>query len=98
MLPSLPHLKIVDVGARSEGDEPPYAALLKAAPCNIYGFEPDAAELEKLNSARKDGQYFLSYVVGTDRSTRSMNVIFQRLHPYSHPIPSSWRNSNSSKN
>jgi FkbM family methyltransferase len=64
MLPSFPRLKIVDVGARSEGDGPPYAALLKVAPCTVYGFDPDVAECEKLNSANKEGCYFLPYVIG----------------------------------
>jgi FkbM family methyltransferase len=72
LLPALPPLKIIDVGARSEGDAPPYAALLKAAPCSVYGFEPDIEEWGKLDRTKKDGQHFLPFAVG-DGSTQTFH-------------------------
>lgn len=65
LLPMLPRLKIVDVGAMSlgEGTEP-YAPLMQAAPCDLYGFEPGAAEFEKLKASAKDGHHYLPYFIG----------------------------------
>lgn len=82
ILPRLPRIKIVDVGAMSlgEGTEP-YAALLKATPCDLYGFEPVAGEFEKLKAAAKPGQHFLPHFVG-DGSTRT-------FHECNHPMTSS---------
>jgi FkbM family methyltransferase len=66
----LPRLKIVDVGAMSLGEgNDPYSMLLKAVPCEIIGFEPVSAELEKLNKLRKAEQIYLPYFIG-DGSTR----------------------------
>jgi FkbM family methyltransferase len=52
-----------------DGTEP-YAALLKALPCDVIGFEPVTAELEKLNRTKKENQHFLPYFIG-DGSTRT---------------------------
>jgi hypothetical protein len=56
MLPGLPRLKIVDVGAMSLGEgTDPYSPLTTAIPCDVYGFEPAAEEFEKLKaSASRD--------------------------------------------
>jgi FkbM family methyltransferase len=71
LLPPLPRIKIVDVGAMTLGDgTEPYARLLQAAPCDVIGFEPVAAELEKLNRKKKEGQHFLPYIIG-DGSART---------------------------
>jgi FkbM family methyltransferase len=71
LFPPLPRFKIVDVGAMTVGEgEEPYAPLLKAVPCDVIGFEPVAAELEKLNSLNKPGRHFLPYVIG-DGSART---------------------------
>ena len=71
LLPPLPRIKIVDIGAMTlgEGTEP-YAALLKAVPCDVIGFEPIAAELEKLNRLKKPGHRFLPHFIG-DGTTRT---------------------------
>jgi FkbM family methyltransferase len=73
MLPPLPRLKIVDVGAMTAGKgTEPYAALVKAVPCDIIGFEPVAAEFEKLNSLNDADRRFLPYFIG-DGSTRTFH-------------------------
>ena len=69
ILPPVPRIKIVDVGAMSlgEGTEP-YAALLKSTPCDLYGFEPVEAELKKLQATAKPGHHFLPYFIGDGSS------------------------------
>ncbi len=70
MLPPLPRIKIVDIGAMTAGKgTEPYAALANAVSCEIIGFEPVAAELEKLDAQKDADRRFLPYVVG-DGSTR----------------------------
>lgn len=71
ILPPLPRLKIVDVGAMSlgEGTEP-YAALMQATPCDVIGFEPVTDELDNLKQTRKKNERFLPYFVG-DGSRRT---------------------------
>jgi FkbM family methyltransferase len=82
LLPPLPRLKIVDVGAMTlgEGTEP-YAALLKATPCDVIGFEPVAAECEKLNNLKQSSHRFLPYFIG-DGTT-------QMFHECNFPMTSS---------
>src|SRR5882757_6489146 len=71
LLPPLPRLKIVDVGAMSFGEGTDfYAPLAGATPCDVYGFEPDAKELGKLKAAAKPGHHYLPYFVG-DGSART---------------------------
>lgn len=71
LLPPLPRLKIVDVGAMNLGDGTlPYADLLKATPCDVIGFEPVRAELAKLVRDKKENELYLPYVIG-DGSTRT---------------------------
>lgn len=65
VLPSLPPLKIVDVGAMSLGEgHDAYSPLVKAFPCEIVGFEPVAAEWEKLVAMNIPGHTYLPYFVG----------------------------------
>ncbi len=65
ILPPLPRLKIVDVGAMSFGEgEEPYARLMKAVPCDVIGFEPVVAECDKLNQDRHKGRSYLPYFIG----------------------------------
>jgi FkbM family methyltransferase len=71
LLPPLPRIKIVDVGAAIYG-ELPYALLLQAVPCDVVGFEPVTEECEKLNRNSKDGHRFLPYCVG-DGSKRTFH-------------------------
>jgi FkbM family methyltransferase len=71
LFPAPPRLKIVDVGAMNLGEGSlSYAALLKATPCEVIGFEPVQAELEKLTRAKRDNERYLPYFVG-DGSKRS---------------------------
>jgi FkbM family methyltransferase len=63
VLPELPPLKIVDVGAMNTGDEP-YAQLLESCDCALVGFEPLEAECRKLNAAARAGALFLPHVIG----------------------------------
>lgn len=82
ILPPLPRIKIVDIGAMSlgEGTEP-YAALMGSVPCDLYGFEPVEAELKKLQATAKPGHHFLPYVIG-DGSRRT-------FHECNYPMNSS---------
>jgi FkbM family methyltransferase len=65
ILPPLPRLKIVDVGAMSIGEgEEPYSRLMKAVPCEVIGFEPVAAECDKLNQEHHEGRRYLPYFIG----------------------------------
>jgi FkbM family methyltransferase len=71
MLPNLPRLKIVDVGAMSLGEgTDAYSPLTNATPCDVYGFEPVAEEFEKLKASAKPGHHYLPYFVG-DGSSRT---------------------------
>lgn len=61
----LPRLKIVDVGAMSlEGANDPYHLLTQAVSCDVYGFEPIAEELAKLQKSAKAGHHYLPYFIG----------------------------------
>jgi FkbM family methyltransferase len=65
LLPSLPRLKIVDIGAMFLGeDHDPYARLMKALPCDVIGFEPIPEECEKLNALGHKGRTYLPYFIG----------------------------------
>ena len=47
LLPPIPRLKVVDIGAMTLGEgTDSYSALIAAAPCEVYGFEPVAEEPE----------------------------------------------------
>lgn len=71
LLPPLPRLKIVDVGAmKLDEDADVYEPLLKATPCELIGFEPVKREFDKLNAAVKANQRYLPYFVG-DGSKRT---------------------------
>lgn len=58
-----PEIKIVDVGAMSVGHESEHAALVASGKAIVIGFEPVAAECEKLN-AIDPRQRYLPYAVG----------------------------------
>jgi FkbM family methyltransferase len=70
ILPPLPRFRIVDVGASGTGDPPAYANLVNAVACDIVGFEPIAAECEKLMRHAKPGHLYLPYAIG-DGSVRT---------------------------
>jgi FkbM family methyltransferase len=70
ILPPLPRIKIVDIGAMTAGKgTEPYACLVTAASCDVIGFEPVTAELEKLDAQKDADRRFLPHVIG-DGSTR----------------------------
>ena len=65
LIPELPRLKIVDVGAMTLGaDTDPYARLLRALACEVVGFEPLVPECEKLNRGAGPQRTYLPFVVG----------------------------------
>jgi FkbM family methyltransferase len=71
LLPPLPRLKIVDVGAMSVGEgTDAYSPLTRATPCDVYGFEPGVEALAKLNASAKPGHHYLPYLIG-DGSART---------------------------
>ena len=71
LLPSLPPLKVVDVGAMFIGEgHDAYTKLAQALPCEVIGFEPVAAECEKLIAMNIPGRTYLPYFVG-DGSART---------------------------
>ncbi|MCX7288373.1 MAG: FkbM family methyltransferase [Rhodobacterales bacterium] len=67
--------RVVDVGA-SPVNTPPYKALLQMGGCDVIGFEPQAAEFEKLQQARSGRETYFPFAVG-DGSTRELKI-FQR--------------------
>jgi FkbM family methyltransferase len=65
LLPALPPLKIVDVGAMSLGEgNDAYSPLAKVVNCEVIGFEPVARECEKLVAMNIPGRTYLPYFVG----------------------------------
>lgn len=65
IIPDLPCVKIVDVGAMWNGEHNiPYARLEKTVPCKVIGFEPVAEECEKLNRMGRPGCAYLPHVIG----------------------------------
>jgi FkbM family methyltransferase len=68
IVPDLPRLKIVDIGAMSLGeDTDPYALLLRTLDCELIGFEPLEEECEKLNRAAGDKRSYLPFAVADGR-------------------------------
>ena len=64
IIPGIPRLKIVDVGASFIETEEPYSPLLRTLECDIVGFEPVEKELAKLQQNASSNQTYLPYVVG----------------------------------
>lgn len=65
ILPPLPRLKIVDVGAMWTGaDADRYANLERALPCEVIGFEPIEAEHRKLVDLARPGHRYFPYFIG----------------------------------
>jgi FkbM family methyltransferase len=63
VLPQLPRLKIIDVGAAETNLPPAYKQLLGAFPCEIVGFEPQAEACQSLNGRRRPGHLYLPYAI-----------------------------------
>jgi FkbM family methyltransferase len=73
-LPSLPTIKVVDVGAMWAGDGiEPYSALRDAGLATVVGFEPVAEECEKLNRRFGPPHRYLQYAIG-DGTLRRLHV------------------------
>jgi FkbM family methyltransferase len=71
LLPALPRLKIVDVGAMSLGEgTDAYYSLTSATLCDVYGFEPGPEALAKLKASAKPRHHYLPYFIG-DGSART---------------------------
>lgn len=65
LLPPLSPIKVIDIGAMAIGNEAdPYAGLAAAAPVEVIGFEPVAAELAKLRAGAPPGRTYLPHIVG----------------------------------
>jgi FkbM family methyltransferase len=70
ILPPLPRLKIVDVGAMWTGEGADrYANLMRTLPCDVVGFEPVAAECQRLIAMGRPQHRYFPYFIG-DGSTR----------------------------
>jgi FkbM family methyltransferase len=63
VLPELPPIKIVDVGAMAAGEDP-YQRLAEQLACEVVGFDAQEEECRKLNAAAAPGRTFLPYVIG----------------------------------
>jgi len=71
ILPPLPRIKIVDVGAMFTGpDADRYTRLENALPCEIIGFEPVAAEYHRLVAQNRPQHRYFPYMIG-DGSART---------------------------
>jgi tRNA (mo5U34)-methyltransferase len=67
-------VKIVDVGAAAlHGAVPFHLPLTKLGKANVIGFEPIAAECERLNATAPSGYRFLPYALG-DGSEKTLRV------------------------
>jgi FkbM family methyltransferase len=65
ILPPLPRLKIVDVGALwTGGDGDRYTNLERALPCEVIGFEPIGAEHRKLVELGRPWHRYFPYFIG----------------------------------
>jgi len=65
ILPPLPRLKIVDVGAMWTGaDQDRYANLIRSVPCEVIGFEPLTTEYQKLVAMARPQHSYFPYFIG----------------------------------
>ena len=60
---------VVDIGANPVDGDPPYKAMLEAGLCEVTGFEPQVAELQKLDRKKGPRERYLPYALadGTER-------------------------------
>lgn len=71
---SLPPIKIIDVGAMGvDGQDETYEPLLEVCDVQVIGFEPVAAECEKLQRTYGPRRQFLPYAIG-DGSRRTFHT------------------------
>ena len=64
---------IVDVGANPIDGDPPYKAMLAAGLCQVTGFEPQAAALERLQQTKGPHETYLPYALG-DGTQRTLHI------------------------
>ncbi len=65
LIEGVPNISVLDVGAMSLGaGTEPYAPLVRAGKARVVGFEPDAAECEKLNRQFGDTHQFHPHFIG----------------------------------
>lgn len=65
VVPDIPTVNVVDIGAMSlDGDPAPYAPLLRLDKAKVIGFEPDKAECEKLRGLHSKTHEFYPYFIG----------------------------------
>lgn len=64
VVPDLPRIKVIDVGAMKVGEDDAYSRLVAACDCEVVGFEPVAAALERLRAMAEPGRTYLPHVVG----------------------------------
>jgi len=60
---------VVDIGANPVDGDPPYKAMLEAGLCEVTGFEPQVAALQKLDRKKGPRERYLPYALadGTER-------------------------------
>lgn len=68
-------IEVVDVGANPLSP-PPYAQLLKAGRCRIWGFEPNESAFNKLQESKGPCENYLPYAVGNGETGK-----FHSVHP-----------------
>lgn len=68
-----PAIRVVDAGAMDIGHDAVWQPLADAGLARIVGFEPVAAECEKLNATAAPGMLYLPYAIG-DGTERSLYV------------------------
>ena len=74
IIPELPPVRIVDIGATPlDGEPPPYARLLKNGLARVVGFEPDPRGLAELNRRKGPHETYLPYAIG-DGSTHQFKI------------------------
>jgi FkbM family methyltransferase len=55
---------VVDIGANSMHNDPPYKRMLKLGLCNVTGFEPQQIPLSELNRSKGPRERYFPYAVG----------------------------------
>ena len=74
IIPEIPPVHIVDIGATPlDGEPPPYARLLKDGFAWVVGFEPDPDGLAELNRKKGPHETYLPYAIG-DGQTHQFKV------------------------
>jgi len=68
ILPQLPMLHLVDIGANPIDGKAPYEALLKDGLAQLIGFEPNKKALAVLNQQKSEREHYLPYAIGDGKS------------------------------